>query len=83
LRCCERRSSKFRPAIAAIGEEEKLPELKGGLRPRSPTDSGSWEAGVIEVARYGDAETVVTGELLVVLVYCLPLPLLKLVKILP
>ncbi|WP_373528764.1 1-deoxy-D-xylulose-5-phosphate reductoisomerase [Nostoc sp.] len=53
---------QFRPKIAAICSEEKLPALKEaiiGLDPQPILLAG--EAGVIEVARYGDAQTVVTG----------------------
>lgn len=53
---------QFRPAIAAICEEDKLPELQEAIADLDPQPillAGL--AGVIEVARYGDAETVVTG----------------------
>ncbi len=53
---------QFRPEIAAICSEDKLPALKEaiiGLDPQPILLAG--EAGVIEVARYGDAQTVVTG----------------------
>jgi len=53
---------QFRPAIAAISEEDKLPELQEAIADLDPQPillAGL--AGVIEVARYGDAETVVTG----------------------
>ena len=53
---------QFRPQIVAICDVGKLPELKqaiAGLNPQPIFLSG--EAGVIEVARYGQAETVVTG----------------------
>jgi 1-deoxy-D-xylulose-5-phosphate reductoisomerase len=53
---------QFRPAIAAICIEEKLPELKEALADIDPQPILlAGEAGVAEVARYGDAETVVTG----------------------
>ncbi len=53
---------QFRPTIAAICSEEKLPllqELIAQVDPQPILLAG--EAGVIEVARYGDAQTVVTG----------------------
>lgn len=53
---------QFRPEIAAICEEEKLPALKqavADLNPQPILLAG--EAGVIEVARYSAAQTVVTG----------------------
>ena len=53
---------QFRPAIAAIGSAEKLPELKEAIADLDfQPIVVAGEAGVIEVARYGDAETVVTG----------------------
>jgi 1-deoxy-D-xylulose-5-phosphate reductoisomerase len=53
---------KFRPAIAAICVEEKLPELKEAIADLDPQPILlAGEAGVAEVARYGDAQTVVTG----------------------
>ncbi|HEY9651768.1 MAG TPA: 1-deoxy-D-xylulose-5-phosphate reductoisomerase [Coleofasciculaceae cyanobacterium] len=53
---------QFRPAIAAICVEEKLPELKAAIADLDPQPILlAGEDGVAEVARYGDAETVVTG----------------------
>lgn len=53
---------QFKPQIVAICQEEKLPELKEAI---ADLDSQpivlAGQAGVIEVARYGAAETVVTG----------------------
>ncbi|MBU7581629.1 MAG: 1-deoxy-D-xylulose-5-phosphate reductoisomerase [Nostoc sp. TH1S01] len=53
---------QFRPSIAAIAAEDKLPALQAAIQDLNPQPilvAGT--AGVIEVARYGDAETVVTG----------------------
>ncbi|HEY9636457.1 MAG TPA: 1-deoxy-D-xylulose-5-phosphate reductoisomerase [Coleofasciculaceae cyanobacterium] len=53
---------QFRPAIAAICVEEKLPELQEAVADLDPQPILlAGEAGVAEVARYGDAQTVVTG----------------------
>jgi len=53
---------QFRPQIAAISAAEKLPELKEAIKDLIPQPILlAGEAGVIEVARYGDAQTVVTG----------------------
>ena len=53
---------QFQPEIVAIRDEAKLAELESALASleKSPTLLAG-EAGVIEVAQYGDAETVVTG----------------------
>lgn len=53
---------QFRPEIAAIAQAEKLAELKeaiADLEPQPILVAG--QAGIIEVAGYGDAEAVVTG----------------------
>lgn len=53
---------QFRPAIAAICIEEKLPELKEAIADLDYKPILlAGEEGVVEVARYGDAESVVTG----------------------
>jgi 1-deoxy-D-xylulose-5-phosphate reductoisomerase len=53
---------QFRPQIAAIFAADKLPALKEALIDLDPQPILlAGEAGVIEVARYGEAETVVTG----------------------
>jgi len=53
---------QFKPEIVAICDEEKLPELKEAIADLNPQPIiVAGEAGVIEVARYGDAQTVVTG----------------------
>ncbi len=53
---------QFQPEIVAICDEEKLPELKEAIADLNPQPIIlAGEAGVIEVARYGDAQTVVTG----------------------
>jgi 1-deoxy-D-xylulose-5-phosphate reductoisomerase len=53
---------QFRPQIAAISAAEKLPELKEAIKDLNPQPILlAGEAGVIEVARYGDSQTVVTG----------------------
>ena len=53
---------QFKPNIAAIFAEEKLPALKEAISDVDPQPillAGN--EGVIEVARHGDSETVVTG----------------------
>ncbi|MHC5596787.1 MAG: 1-deoxy-D-xylulose-5-phosphate reductoisomerase [Nostoc sp.] len=53
---------QFRPEIAAICSEDKLPALKEAIIDLDPQPILlAGEAGVIEVARYGDSQTVVTG----------------------
>ncbi|MEH2183412.1 1-deoxy-D-xylulose-5-phosphate reductoisomerase [Nostoc sp.] len=53
---------QFRPKIAAICSEDKLPALKEAIKDLDPQPILlAGDAGVIEVARYGDAQTVVTG----------------------
>ncbi|MBD1934108.1 MULTISPECIES: 1-deoxy-D-xylulose-5-phosphate reductoisomerase [Cyanophyceae] len=53
---------QFRPSIAAICEEEKLSELKEAIKDVDPQPVLlAGQAGVIEVARYSDAQIVVTG----------------------
>ncbi|MHC5730556.1 MAG: 1-deoxy-D-xylulose-5-phosphate reductoisomerase, partial [Nostoc sp.] len=53
---------QFRPQIAAICSEDKLPALKEAIKDLDPQPILlAGDAGVIEVARYGDAQTVVTG----------------------
>ncbi|HEY9813581.1 MAG TPA: 1-deoxy-D-xylulose-5-phosphate reductoisomerase, partial [Candidatus Sericytochromatia bacterium] len=53
---------QFQPEIVAICDEEKLAELKEAIADLNPQPIiVAGEAGVIEVARYGDAQTVVTG----------------------
>ena len=53
---------QFRPEIAAISVADKLPELKEAIQDLNPQPILlAGEQGVIEVARYGDSQTVVTG----------------------
>ncbi|HBE21030.1 MAG TPA: 1-deoxy-D-xylulose-5-phosphate reductoisomerase [Cyanobacteria bacterium UBA11149] len=53
---------QFRPEIVAIADETKLPELKSAIADINPQPILlAGQEGVVEVARYGDAEAVVTG----------------------
>jgi 1-deoxy-D-xylulose-5-phosphate reductoisomerase len=53
---------QFRPAIAAISEVQKLPDLQTAIADLAPQPVLlAGEAGVIEVARHNDAEVVVNG----------------------
>ena len=52
----------FRPEIVAICDQDKLAELEAAIADLSPQPIIlSGESGIVEVARYGDAETVVSG----------------------
>jgi 1-deoxy-D-xylulose-5-phosphate reductoisomerase len=53
---------QFRPEIVAICDESCLEDLKAAIADLDPQPQiVAGEAGVVEVARYGDAEAVVTG----------------------
>ena len=53
---------QFKPEIVAICDESKLGELKEAIASVDPQPKILvGEAGIVEVARYGDAEAVVTG----------------------
>ena len=53
---------QFKPEIVAIRDESKLDELKSAITSLDPQPKIlAGEAGIVEVARYGDAEAVVTG----------------------
>ena len=53
---------QFRPEIVALCDAQKLPDLKAAIADLDPQPIlVAGEAGVVEVARYGDAEAVVTG----------------------
>lgn len=53
---------QFRPEIVAICDEDKLQELQGAIADIEPQPILlAGESGVVEVAKYGDAEAVVTG----------------------
>ena len=57
-----RQVHQFRPQIVAIRQADKLPELKAAIADLDPQPILlAGEEGVVEVARYGDAEAVVTG----------------------
>ncbi|MEL7053789.1 MAG: 1-deoxy-D-xylulose-5-phosphate reductoisomerase, partial [Cyanobacteria bacterium J06588_5] len=53
---------QFKPEIVAICDESKLGELREAIASVDPQPTIlAGEAGIVEVARYGDAEAVVTG----------------------
>ncbi len=53
---------QFKPEIVAICDEEKLPELREAIADLDPQPILlAGDAGIVEVARYGDSEAVVTG----------------------
>ncbi|NEQ33165.1 MAG: 1-deoxy-D-xylulose-5-phosphate reductoisomerase [Leptolyngbya sp. SIO4C5] len=53
---------QFRPEIVALCQKDRLPELKAAIADLDPQPILlAGEEGVVEVARYGDAEAVVTG----------------------
>ncbi len=53
---------QFKPEIVAINNASKLPDLKAALADLDPQPIIlAGDDGVVEVARYGDAEAVVTG----------------------
>lgn len=57
-----RQIRQFRPEIVAICNEEKLDELRAAIADVQPQPTIlAGESGIVEVARYGDAEAVVTG----------------------
>ncbi|MEB3161225.1 MAG: 1-deoxy-D-xylulose-5-phosphate reductoisomerase [Synechocystis sp.] len=55
--------AEFRPEIVALRQGDKLPELKAAIAELTDYQPQyvAGEAGIVEVARYGDAESVVTG----------------------
>lgn len=55
--------AEFRPEIVALRQEEKLADLKTAIASLTnyQPEYVVGEPGAVEVARYGDAETVVTG----------------------
>lgn len=53
---------QFRPEVVAIRDESRLGELREAIADLDPQPQVlAGEAGIVEVARYGDAEAVVTG----------------------
>lgn len=53
---------QFRPQIVAVCDPDQLPALKAALSDLDPQPILlAGEEGVVEVARYGDSEAVVTG----------------------
>ncbi|OWY69525.1 1-deoxy-D-xylulose-5-phosphate reductoisomerase [cyanobacterium TDX16] len=53
---------QFKPSIAAICDADKLSELKEAIADLDPQPILlAGEEGIVEVARYGDSESVVTG----------------------
>ncbi|MEM8641083.1 MAG: 1-deoxy-D-xylulose-5-phosphate reductoisomerase [Cyanobacteria bacterium P01_G01_bin.54] len=53
---------QFKPQIVAIQDNTRLPELKAAIADlENPPEILSGQEGVVEVARYGDSESVVTG----------------------
>lgn len=53
---------QFHPEIVAIADPNQLPDLKAAIADLDPQPQLlAGEAGVVEVAAYGDAESVVTG----------------------
>jgi 1-deoxy-D-xylulose-5-phosphate reductoisomerase len=53
---------QFKPEIVAIADPTQLPELKAAIADVTPQPIlVTGEAGIVEVAAYGDAQSVVTG----------------------
>lgn len=53
---------QFRPEIVALRDASKLEELRGAIADLTPQPQlVTGEAGIVEVARYGDSDVVVTG----------------------
>lgn len=53
--------TEFKPEIVATHDESLLPELKSRLQDFTDTQVIAGKEAIAEVARYGDAESVVTG----------------------